>query len=78
MTPISSKRGPRMNPPPEPSSPPTVPPKMPQSAQNTRFGIVHSIAASHTDSVFPVFLLLLLSVYNLTHSYPKTPSATGN
>ena len=57
MTPISSKRGPRMNPPPEPSRPPTVPPNMPHNAQNARFGAVHSIEASHTDSKFPAFFL---------------------
>lgn len=78
MTPISSKRGPRMNPPPDPKRPPTVPPNIPQNAQNVRCGAVQSIAASHTDSGFPMLFLFLLSLFSLTHSYPNTASATGN
>ena len=50
MTPISSRRGPRMKPPPGPKSPPTVPPKTPQKAQKKRSGVVHSIEASQTYS----------------------------
>lgn len=77
MTPISSKRGPRINPPPEPRRPPTVPPNRPHNAQNARFGAFHSIAASHTDSEFPEFFLSRLSLKSLQHSYPNTPNAKG-
>lgn len=78
MTPISRRRGPKMNPPPDPSSPPTVPPNIPHNAQKASWIGVHSSVASHTDSVFPEILLLLVSLYNFTHSIPKTPRATGN
>lgn len=78
MTPISSSRGPKMNPPPDPSRPPTQPPKMPQSEQNAMWVAVHPMEASQIDSVFPVLILFLCSVYSLTDSYPNTPSAMGN
>lgn len=78
MTPISRRRGPRMNPPPEPSKPPTVPPKMPQRAQNAIWRAVHPMEASQIFSVLPVLILFLCSLYNFTASYPNTPSATGN
>lgn len=67
-----------MKPPPEPSKPPTVPPRIPQIAQNAICIAVHSIEASQICSVFPVLILLLCSLYNLTASYPKTPKAVGN
>lgn len=67
-----------MNPPPEPSRPPTVPPKIPHREQSARFIRVHSIEASQTDSVLPFILLILLSLYSLTASYPNTPNAIGN
>ena len=68
MTPISRRRGPKTNPPPEPSRPPTIPPTMPHNAQNARLIAVHSIEASQMHSEFPVFILLLCSLYNFTAS----------
>ena len=78
MTPISRRSGPRMNPPPEPSRPPTVPPKIPHIEQNAMCITVHPMEASQIDSVLPVLILFLCSLYNLTDSYPNTPSAMGN
>lgn len=53
MTPISRRRGPKMNPPPEPSRPPTTPPTMPHSAQNAMCKAVQSIEASQIYSRLP-------------------------
>lgn len=78
ITPISSKSGPRINPPPDPNRPPTVPPKIPQRAQNIRLGTVQLIVASQTDSLFPKLFLFLLSLYNLVHSNPNTANVAGN
>lgn len=78
ITPISSRRGPKMNPPPEPSRPPTQPPNRPQAAQNVMWPAVQWIVASHTVSVFPRNTLLLSSLYSFTDSYPNTASAIGS
>lgn len=78
MTPISSRSGPRTNPPPDPSRPPTVPPKIPQSAQHKMWIGVHSMEASQIDSVLPLLIPFLCTLYSLTASYPNNANAIGN
>ena len=59
MTPISRRRGPKINPPPEPSKPPTTQPTIPLIAQDASDVALHSIDASHMYSRLPVPILIL-------------------